>query len=163
MTAGFLDTFKGEQIGWENGRAVWKTLAPLRYRSVLLGGRVILIPTEDITDHASVPRVPLAYLLTGGRGIRSATIHDFPYQFGYWLLEDGTRLTVDKPTTDAVFHESLPADPISGAGPTMAWTMFQAVSHFGHGHWNDQGARAAKLNPIWTAEGWLAPAGAQSP
>ena len=152
MTPQFLDPFKGEQVGFAEGRTVWSTLMPLRY--VWSRGRVLLVPAEFVTDLASVPRLPLTYLLAGGRGTRSAVIHDFAYQFGFWFLEGGARLLTDKATADCVFRESLLADPISGAGGGMAWMMYQAVRVGGRGHWSAESTRTQALNPEWHAAGW---------
>ena len=49
----FLDLFVAAQIGWKNGRPLWETRAPLRYRSDLLQ-TTIIVPSEFITDVASV-------------------------------------------------------------------------------------------------------------
>lgn len=155
----FLDHFRGEQTGWAHGRPVWTTLAPLRYRSDLLQATII-VPTEFITDGASVPRWPLLWLLAGGRGNRSAVIHDFPYQFkGWWLvLDDGTWrwFDVEKPLADDVFRESLPADPMSGVGDRLAGLMLAGVRVGGRGAWTNQ-ERASDLNPIWSGGGWETP------
>lgn len=154
----FLDLFVGAQIGWRNGRPLWETRAPLRYRSDLLQATIIT-PTEFITDGASVPRWPLLWLLAGGRGNRSAVIHDFVYQFGFWWIEmpNGTWRPqyVSRTLTDAVFYESLPADPISGVGPILARGMWSAVRVGGRGVW--QNGRASDLNPIWSSGGWETP------
>lgn len=147
----FLDLFEGRQIGWRDGRAVWWTLRPLRYRSALLPG-VVVVPAEFITDLASVPRAPFAFWLTGGRGTRAAVLHDFPYQFGFWLRADGGRLYVPKSLADAVFHESLRADPISGAGPVAARFMYAGVRLGGRGIWREA-SRTSELNPEWAAWG----------
>lgn len=152
MTSEFLDALDVRQIGWRAGRPVWITLSPLRYRSALLDATV-LVPAEFITDFASVPRWPLAWWLAGGRGPRSATLHDFPYQFACWVLDDGRRLPVEQDLADAVYHESLLADPISGAGPASAWLMHLGVRLGGRGVWRDR-ARTDALNPEWTAAGW---------
>ena len=154
MASGFLSDLDIRQVGWAKRRAVWMTLAPLRYRSEALGGRVVLVPAEFVTDLASVPRAPLAYLLAGGRGNRGAVVHDFPYQFGYWLLDDGSRLEVrDKKVPDDVFHESLLADPMSGVeSGALAGTMWAFVRGFGRGVWADE-SRATRLNPEWSANG----------
>jgi len=156
----FLDQFRGAQTGWSDGRAVWTTLAPLRYQSTLLMATVI-VPAVFITDLASVPRVPVLWLAAGGRGTRSSTLHDFPYQFGFWWIinqDSGrwVRYEVNKSLTDEVFHESLLADPISGAGRVRAWEMYQAVRWGGRGVWADQ-KRATALNPCWSAGRWEAP------
>ena len=154
MTSEFLTPFEGRQVGWEHGRAVWWTLTPLRYRSVRLGATVV-VPAEMVTDLASVPRAPFAFWLAGGRGTRSAVLHDFPYQFGYWLREGeggATRLYVAKAEADAVFRESLLADPISGAGRLAARLMHAAVRFGGTGVWRKD-ARRERLNPEWAAGG----------
>lgn len=150
MMPRFLDLFRGEQVGWEHGRAVWMTLAPLRYESPATGR--VVIPAEFVTDLASTPRAPFTFWLAGGRGTRSAVLHDFAYQFGYWLGEDGLRRESSKADTDAAFYASLRADPISGAGPVIARLMYAAVRVGGRGIWRDAG-RTRALNPIWTATG----------
>ena len=57
----------------------WRLLAPLRYQSAVLGA-LIEVPTGALTDFASVPRLPLAYLLAGDTAHEAAVIHDFLYQ-----------------------------------------------------------------------------------
>ena len=151
MISEFLDYFEARQVAWREGRPVWWTLAPLRYRSAALGTTVI-IPAETVTDLASVPRAPFAFWLAGGRGTRSAVLHDFPYLFGYWLRADGGRQYVTKADADAVFLESLRADPIGGAGSVIARLMHAAVRFGGRGVWR-QPARARALNPEWHAAG----------
>src|SRR3972149_2988028 len=133
----FLDLFVAAQIGWKNGRPLWGTRAPLPHRSDLLQ-TTIIVPSEFITDVASVPRLPLVWLIAGGRGTRSAVVHDAAYQFGFWWIinqDSGrwVRYEVNKSLTDEVFHESLLADPISGAGRVRAWEMYQAVRWGGRG------------------------------
>lgn len=153
----FLDPFRGEQTGWAHGRPVWTTLAPLRYQSDRLGA-IIILPSEFVTDLASVPRLPFLWLAVGGRGTRSAALHDFPYQFGFWWLFEGDRWQpqyVSRKLVDAVYFESLLADPISGAGPVRAREMWAGVRVGGRGVW--QNGRASDLNPIWSSGGWETP------
>lgn len=147
----FLDPFIGSQTAWLDGRAVWTTSHRLRYWSALLEAAII-IPAEFITDHASVPRLPLTWLIAGGRAIRSATLHDFIYQFGYVLLLDGSTRSLTRQEGDALFYESLRADPISGANRLIAWLMYRAVRLAGGFMWNARRARTATLNPEWTRE-----------
>ena len=149
----FLDFFDGEQIDWKSGRSIWKTHNKLCYESELLGTKII-VPKDFITDLASVPRLPLLWLATGGRGIRSAVIHDFAYQFGFWLTSKD-RIDVSKRLADDVFHESLLADPISGAGRIRAWEMWFGVRVGGRGMWSSK-KRVSELNPIWSKE-WQSP------
>lgn len=155
----FLDHFRGEQVDWRTGRPIWLTLAPLRYQSERLAATII-VPAELVTDLASVPRLPLLWLAAGGRGIRSATIHDFAYMFGFWWLlndpETWWQQYVSRALADEVFYESLRADPISGAGPIRAREMWVAVRVGGRGVWANP-ERASDLNPIWSGGGWETP------
>jgi hypothetical protein len=41
---------------------------------------VIHVPHGFVTNFASVPRLPFAYLLFGGRGNRAAVVHDYLYE-----------------------------------------------------------------------------------
>ena len=148
----FLGFFDAKQIGWRDGRAVWNTNAILRYKSDELGA-TIHIPAEFVTDAASTPRALMTWLIAGGRGFRSAVIHDWAYMRGSWLLEGHGENAVDKTTVDRTFYESLLADPISGAGSAIAWQMWMAVRMGGRGVWSNR-MRSAHLNPIWTAQGW---------
>ncbi len=76
----FLTTLRTEQISEATSysRAKYKLTDALVYESTSLGG-LIVVPGGFITDFASVPRVPIAYLVTGGLGNSAACLHDFLY------------------------------------------------------------------------------------
>lgn len=95
-----------------NGRPWMRLTAPLVYESDLVGP--VAVPAGFQTDLASVPRVPLAWWLTGGHGNRAAVVHD-------WLL-DQPGLT--RRTCDRVFREALVA---SGAPGWRTWLMYAGV------------------------------------
>ena len=57
----------------------WEIKSSLEYRSKILN-YVIHVPIGFVTDFASVPRLPLIYLVAGGVADCPATIHDFLYQ-----------------------------------------------------------------------------------
>jgi Protein of unknown function (DUF1353) len=59
--------------------ADWRLFADFSYDSALLQ-RTIIVPAGFVTDFASVPRIPLAYWLTGGMANKPATIHDWLYR-----------------------------------------------------------------------------------
>lgn len=117
--SGFHAPLRLVQTDWQKGRAVWTTLAPLPYQSDVLG-ETIVVPEEFITDLASVPRLPIAWLVAGGRGSRSAVVHDFAYQFGHWPRQNEEPSPTNRRLADAVFRDSLAADDISGAGPLVS-------------------------------------------
>lgn len=56
----------------------WLLLSDLVYQSDILGE--ILVPFGFVTDFASVPRLPGAYWLAGGKASKEAVIHDYLYR-----------------------------------------------------------------------------------
>jgi hypothetical protein len=96
-----------------NGRPLMRLHAPLLYESDLLG-YVVTVPEGFETDLASVPRIPLAWWLTGGHGNRAAVVHD------YLLGRPG----LTRRTCDQVFREALVA---SGAPAWRTWLMYAGV------------------------------------
>lgn len=58
---------------------VFALTAPLVYKSDLLGC-TITVPVGFQSDGASVPRVPIAYMLYGNRAHHEAVIHDYLYR-----------------------------------------------------------------------------------
>ena len=57
---------------------VWVLAAPLIYQSDILGK--ITVPEGFLTDFASVPRIPIAYILFGDRAHCESVIHDYLYR-----------------------------------------------------------------------------------
>jgi hypothetical protein len=45
------------------------------------------IPEGFVTDLGSIPRVPVVYLLLGGRGHKAAIVHDWLYRTGFYTQE----------------------------------------------------------------------------
>jgi hypothetical protein len=97
-----LDVRKLGRDGSADKRGTWRLLAPLVYASDILG-RSITVPTGFITDFASVPRLPVAYLLTANTGHEAAVIHD-------WLYTTHEHF---RRVADAIFEEAL----IAGGEP----------------------------------------------
>jgi len=57
---------------------IWVLDSPLVYESDLLGK--VEVPAGFETDFASVPRVPIAYMMFGDRAHREAVLHDYLYR-----------------------------------------------------------------------------------
>lgn len=133
MEPRFLDPLIIEQIG-TNGRATWKLTAPLRFDSAVLGARVT-VPAGFVTDLASVPRLPLAWLIAGGKANRAAVVHDYLYVIGW----------PTKKEADQVFLEAMTADndPSSSIKRRL---MYQMVRLFGKGSWSS--VTASRLRDI---------------
>lgn len=97
---------------------IWELVQPLAFHSVLLDGKIVA-PKSFRTDFASVPRLPLAYLLVGGKGKKAAVIHDFLYSGGMVY-----GMPVSRQEADAVFAEALKA---TGYGPLVVNLMYAGV------------------------------------
>ncbi|AEG94421.1 DUF1353 domain-containing protein [Ramlibacter tataouinensis] len=94
-------------------KALWRVDAPLVYVRDDEPWTVV-VPTGFLTDFASVPRIPFAYLLLGGKGSAAAVVHD-------WLYS--TRKT-SRARADAIFHEAIKA---MGHSQGTAWWMWLGV------------------------------------
>lgn len=74
----FLDELDIRLIGYIHGRAIWKLNSDLRFK---LNDRItIIVPKGFETDLASVPRIPLVFMLWGDRVHREAVLHDYLYR-----------------------------------------------------------------------------------
>jgi len=111
------------------GRALWRLLVPLVYVSDLLG-KTVTVPAGFVTDFASVPRLPLTYLLAGDKAHEAAVAHDYLYTTH---AVDGSPVT--RAQADAVFREAISA--LRGKAP--GWLMWLAVRVGGSGAWAADG------------------------
>ena len=115
---------------FRSGRQLFKLDAPLVYESDRLQA-TITVPWGFVTDMASVPKLPLAWLLAGGTANEAAVIHD-------WLYS--SHAVGDRPITraeaDAVMREAIPASQDPNAPAVLMWL---AVRLGGFGAWNADG------------------------
>jgi hypothetical protein len=129
------------------GKRKWITLAAFSYESAQYPKR-ITIPAEFVTDLASVPRAPVAYLLTAERAPAPAVLHDWLYQHPMWT---------DRGLADAIFLEaagcSQPEFGIEAEPGLIRYLMYGGIWAGGWKAWRDD-KRRARLNPIWSREGW---------
>lgn len=132
------------------GRKTWMTLTPFAYVSDV-AQQTIVVPAEFITDLASVPRLPLAYLLAGDRAPGPAVVHDYLYQLPSWA---------DRSLADAIFLEAMgvhqPELGFEAEGGVIRRLMWAAVRAGGWVPWRGHEKRAAELNPVWSDQGWPA-------
>lgn len=73
---------------------------------------LIPVPAGFVTDLASVPRLPFAYLIVGGKGKKAAVVHDWLYS-----TRKCTRAQADE-----VFREALAASGYGGAVQGLMWS-----------------------------------------
>ena len=132
--AKFLTHLDGRWIDDER----FMLLADLIYESDILGLQVI-VPKGFITDFASVPRVPVAYMLFGDRAHHESVIHDFFYQ-----VHITTRAKADK-----VFLEAMKA---RGKKRWIRVAMYWGVAIGGRGSYKSGPARYQKFNDVTKKE-----------
>ena len=118
----FLTTLRVEKCAGDG----WRVIHPLVYRSDL-AQTVFVVPEGFTTDFASVPRIPLAYLLTADHAHIAAVIHDFLY----------VEQTVSRKMADDVFYEAM---LVSGEPKWRAYAMWLAVRAAGGFVWNSHEA-----------------------
>lgn len=127
MTSRFLTELECKLLRgqFKQGRPLWQLLSPLLYDSELLGTTVV-VPKGYVTDFASVPRLPLTYLLAGDTAHEAAAIHDWLY------TAHGVGLRpVSRREADAVFREAISASDDKAPG----FLMWLAVRVGGSGAW----------------------------
>lgn len=128
MTARFLTKLRLESA--VDGSDAKVLTDPLAYESEV-AGRIFVVPTGFSTDLASVPRLPLAYLLFGGVGDAAAVVHDYLY----------TTHQVSRKVADDVLIEAM---KVSGVAGWRRLPMWLAVRLFGCLRW-DSSVKATKI------------------
>lgn len=85
----------------------------------------IVVPKGFETDFASVPRLPLAFWLTGDTAHQAAVVHDFLYVKG----------TGTKEEADSIFLEAM---KVIGVPLWRRQLMYAAVRLFGRGNFEER-------------------------
>jgi hypothetical protein len=114
----FITPLRAEKSG-----EYWTILQPLVYESDV-AQQVFAVPEGFVTDFASVPRLPLAFLLTGESAHEAAVIHDYIY----------SRNLLPRAAADAVFREAMGA---TGEPSWRSWLMYLGVRLGGWVAWNN--------------------------
>lgn len=130
------------------GNGYYELLSPLIYESKTLG--YVVAPTGFRTNFASVPRLPIVYMIFGGLGAKEATIHDWLYTPPH-VKDKDCNVTVSRAIADKVFrgaryacdrialedYEQVSVISISKNvwAYIGAWMMWVAVRLFGWRHW----------------------------
>lgn len=118
MKSEFRSKLQAEEV--DELKGVDKLIIPLRYYSEFLECE-IEAPAGFHTDYASVPRLPFAYMVVGGKGRKGAVLHDLLYS-GFIIPALGRALT--RKECDTVFAEALRA---SGYNEAVVMLMYAGV------------------------------------
>ncbi len=127
MNAQFLSPLRVEEVDdhSNDGRGTWRLIDPLIYQSDA-AERTIVVPKDFLTDFASVPRIPVAFLLCGDIGHAAAVVHDFLY----------TVQIVPRIVADAVLRE---AAELCGVPAWRSELMYLGVRIGGASRWAEPG------------------------
>lgn len=120
MTARYLTPLRLESVA--PGSKLKIVLSPFAYSSDVLD-RIVTVPAGFETDLASVPRLPVAYLLFGDASQEAAVIHDFLYSGGL----------VTRAQADEVFAEAMKAEGVAAwrRGPMWLAVRLAGWLHYG--------------------------------
>jgi len=95
----FITELNAKRLPDMHGRKQWELTDWLIYDSKNIG--LIAVPPGYITDFASVPRLPIVYLIFGGFGDKEGVLHDFLYTKPHTT---GTGQVVDRAMADKVLR-----------------------------------------------------------
>ena len=129
--AKFLNLLSSDEIGTYKGRTVHKLTRPLVWENGLIR---VTIPIDFETDLASVPRVPIVYLLWGDRAHREAVLHDYLYRLGavpviskedadWWFRE----AMIGQGQPWGIYHPMYLGVRLGGAS---SWHRMHVMDHF---------------------------------
>lgn len=121
MQHGFLTSLTTTKVreASSHGRAEWKLLTDLAYSSPGYG--LFIVPEGFVTDFASVPRVPLAFWLTGDTAHASAVVHDYLVRVHY------SQCRLSWAQCAEIFSEAMKAEGVPAwRRAIMAWAVRQA-------------------------------------
>lgn len=82
--------------------------------NVWVDDEIVTVPEGTITDLASVPRLPIIYLILGGRGHKEGILHDWMYKCNMFPRED----------CDDIFYWALKAEK---KATWVAYSMWKGV------------------------------------
>jgi len=88
----------------------WKLMEDLVYQSDLIPA--VTVPAGFETDFASVPRLPIVYMLFGDASHKAAVVHDYLYRYAL----------VPRKVADAVFKEAMSVSGISWWRRNLMWS-----------------------------------------
>lgn len=129
MTIVFPNTLDVRLHSYTDG-TVWETLAPMYaiYDGHTPQQRIKRVPAGQMTDFASVPRLPIVYLCYADKFHMAALFHDLDYTIG-GTEEDRVRANDD-------FLAGMLATVTEYQTEADARAMYAAVCAFGAAHFN---------------------------
>lgn len=118
-----------KKVGYQDGKTIWELHEMLSWCN---GIYTVVVPVGFQCDFASVPRLPVAYLLVGGMGEIAGTVHDYLYREGAQLVDGRVTREPSRSEADYIFYNILGEEGVSW------WkrkAMYHAVRYCAGQHW----------------------------
>lgn len=125
MECGFLNYLDATEIGEYNGRAVWRLNASLDFR--LDKYRLMHVPAGFETDLASVPRLPLIYMIWGDRAHREAVLHDYMYRIDAIVMFGSKLSPISKEDADWYFRRAMISESLDVGKIGQPYYVYQPM------------------------------------
>jgi hypothetical protein len=108
-----------KKVGYQDGKTIWELHEMLSWCNGIYS---VVVPVGFQCDFASVPRLPVAYLLVGGMGEIAGTIHDYLYREGSQLVDGRVTREPSRSEADYIFYNILGEEGVS-------WWKRKAMYH----------------------------------
>jgi len=134
-----------QKVGYQDGKTIWELHEMLSWCN---GIYTVVVPKGFQCDFASVPRLPVAYLLVGGMGEIAGTCHDYLYREGAELIEGRVTREPTRAEADYIFLHIL------GEEGVVWWkkrAMYRAVRLCAGQHWK----KRKVMEPFIKQEVWI--------
>lgn len=135
-----------KKVGYQDGKTIWELHEMLSWCN---GIYTVVVPKGFQCDFASVPRLPVAYLLVGGMGEIAGTVHDYLYREGATVNFCGEpNYPLFRVEADEIFHHILGEEGVSW------WkrkAMYHAVRYCAGQHWQ----KRKVMEPFIKQEVWV--------
>ncbi len=118
----YMRDARGAFLTNPSGRQLFILDAPFSYESDLLGC-IVTVPKGFVTDLASIPRLPIVYLMLNGIADQAGVVHDFLYSSGL----------IPRDKADAVLKEACIVLGVSAWKANIIWAGVRA---FGGDHYS---------------------------
>jgi len=89
-----------KKIGEQDGKAIWELHEPLEWTNGIMK---LKVPALFQCDYASVPRIPIAFMLMGDTAHEAGTVHDYLYREGAVLEDERVTRECTRDEADKIF------------------------------------------------------------
>lgn len=118
-----------KKIGEQDSKAIWELHEPLEWTN---GVWKVIVPALFQCDYASVPRIPIAFMLVGDTAHEAGTVHDYLYREGAQLIDGRVTREPTRQEADDIFLKIMGE---MGINWFKRQAMYRAVRLGASRHW----------------------------